>query len=139
MKHNHLSETLRRGAVRTSRRLMALALFLAAAAAHAVANGFARLSLSPAMHGELAAFGTLVQLVLEKDQAELPRVMEFCRHVGLPVCLEDLGCGQLGEEMLLLAAEKACAPEFSMGNMPFAVTPEELCRAILTLNPLARE
>ena len=109
------------------------------AAAHAVANGFARLSLSPAMHGELAAFGTLVQLVLEKDQAELPRVMEFCRHVGLPVCLEDLGCGQLGEEMLLLAAEKACAPEFSMGNMPFAVTPEELCRAILTLNQLARE
>lgn len=39
MKHNHLSETLRRGAVRTSRRLMALALFLATAAAHAAADG----------------------------------------------------------------------------------------------------
>lgn len=109
------------------------------AAAHAVANGFARLSLSPAMHGELAAFGTLVQLVLEKDQTELPRVMEFCRMAGLPVCLKDLGCGELGEEMLLLAAEKACAPEFSMGNMPFTVTPEDLCRAILTLNQLAGE
>ena len=39
MKHNHLSETLRRGAVRMSRRLMALALCLAAAAAHAAADG----------------------------------------------------------------------------------------------------
>ena len=107
------------------------------AAAHAVSNGFAELGACPSvMHGELVAFGTLVQLALEKDQAELLNVFNFCKAVGLPTSLEALGCAGLGEELLLLAAEKACAEKNTMANMPFAVTPEDVCRAIITVDRL---
>ena len=109
------------------------------AAAHAVCNGFTELGACPsAMHGELVAFGTLVQLALEKDQNELLSVMQFCKDVGLPTSLEDLDCAGLGEELLLLAAEKACEEKNSMKNMPFPVSPTELCRAILTVDRLGR-
>lgn len=107
------------------------------AAAHAISNGFAELGICPSvMHGELVAFGTLVQLVLEKDQNELPHVLEFCQQMGLPTTLEDLGCANLGEELLLMAAEKACSDKYSMSNMPFEVLPSDLCRAMVALNHL---
>ena len=64
--------------------------------------------------------------------------MQFCKDVGLPTSLEDLDCAGLGEELLLLAAEKACEEKNSMKNMPFPVSPTELCRAILTVDRLGR-
>lgn len=110
------------------------------AAAHAICNGFSELgACTSAMHGELVAFGTLVQLALEKDQTELLTVMEFCNSVGLPITLEQLGCSGLGEELLLLAAEKACSDKHTMSNMPFSVSPKQLCRAILSVNRLGQE
>lgn len=110
------------------------------AAAHAVHGGLAGLGVCPgALRGETVAFGTLVQLALENDRQELARAMEFCKKAGLPTTLEALGCPGLGPELLLLAAEKACAPETSMGNMPFAVTPQQVCRAVLAVDALGRE
>ena len=109
------------------------------AAAHAVNNAFSGVGLCPGvMHGELVAFGLLVQLTLEQDDEEFANVLRFCRMAGLPCTLADIGCGQLGPEMLELVAEKACDPSGPMKNMPFAVTPAALCEAIRTASARAQ-
>ena len=63
------------------------------AAAHAVNDGFAQEPQAHGMyHGEKVAFGTLVQLVLEKaPQEELEQVLAFLRDTGLPLTLAQLG------------------------------------------------
>lgn len=136
------------------------------AAAHAVHNGLTALKECHAMnHGEKVAFGTLTQLVLENTAPEeLERVVAWCAGVGLPVTLEELGLapidqtriaalcaglglpavlGELGadvlmREKLMIAARAACAPADTMGNLPFPVTPEDVCNAMLKADALGR-
>ncbi|MEG2177127.1 MAG: glycerol dehydrogenase, partial [Oscillibacter sp.] len=79
------------------------------AAAHALQKG---LTLIPALHrtyhGNKVAFCTLAQLVLEQvPREELEQLLTFCRAVGLPVCLADLGWSSVDHTLLRLAAEKA--------------------------------
>ncbi|MBQ6335277.1 MAG: iron-containing alcohol dehydrogenase family protein [Erysipelotrichaceae bacterium] len=42
------------------------------------------------LHGEIVSYGTLVQLLIDKQYEELRRVYDFNKKVGLPVCLKDL-------------------------------------------------
>lgn len=42
------------------------------------------------LHGEIVSYGTLVQLLLDKQYDELRRVYDFNRKVKLPTCLKDL-------------------------------------------------
>lgn len=42
------------------------------------------------LHGEIVSYGTLVQLLLDKQYDELRRVYDFNKKVKLPVCLKDL-------------------------------------------------
>lgn len=107
------------------------------AAAHAIHNG---LIIVPGMrkkHGEIVAFGTLVQMVLERrPMGEVERVMRWCREVGLPTRLEDLG--SLDLSYLTKAAEKACDPNDTMSCMPFQVTPKMVLDAVVETDRLAR-
>ena len=108
--------------------------------AHAVHNGLSVLGeCRGKMHGEKVAFGTLVQLCLEEDEEEFDRVLAFHRKIGLPVCLEELGIKQPDERHLLPAAGLACRSGGVMGNIPEEVTPECLCRAMLSTDRMARE
>lgn len=108
------------------------------AAAHAIHNGFTALPETHEMyHGEKVAFGTLVQLVLEnRSEDELDEVLDFCTTLGLPVNLEGLGVKEVNEEKIMEVAKLACAPEDTMGNMPFEVTPESLAAAIIAADAL---
>ena len=82
------------------------------------------------------AYGTLVQMVLEKrPMGEVERVMRWCRELGLPIMLEDLG--RLDMSYLEKAAEKACDPNDSMVNMPFPVTPNMVTQAMREVDSLA--
>jgi len=75
------------------------------------------------------AFGTLVQMVLEKrPMGEIERVMRWCKSMGLPIRLQELG--QLDRGQLHLAADKACDPSDSMACMPFLVTPKMVLDAM---------
>lgn len=108
------------------------------AAAHAIHDG---LTLLPAhtkfYHGEMVAFGTLCQLVLENSpEEELYEVLDFCLNVGLPVCLKDIGTDSIDDEMLMAIAEKTCIPEESVHNMPFPVTPAMVAAAIKTADKI---
>ena len=94
------------------------------AAAHGIHNG---LTVAPgcrvALHGEKVAFGTLAQLCLEDASAgEIDAVLAFCRSVGLPVTLGQIGLGAIDGAMLRRIAERAVEPGEVTHNEPFPVT-----------------
>lgn len=108
------------------------------AAAHAIHDGLTLLpSHTKYFHGEMVAFGTLCQLVLENSpEEELYEVLNFCDAVGLPVCLKDIGTDEIDDEMLKAIAEKTCIPEESVHNMPFPVTVDMVAAAIKTADKI---
>jgi glycerol dehydrogenase len=108
------------------------------AAAHSIYNGFTALEELTAMHGDVVAFGTLVQLILEEAPTEeFYEVMDFCNSVGLPVTLEQMGVTDVKRAMI--AAEKACAEGESIHNMIGDITPKELYSAMLVVDSLAKK
>ncbi|MCQ9628643.1 iron-containing alcohol dehydrogenase, partial [Cetobacterium somerae] len=72
------------------------------AAAHAIHNGLTALEeCHDLYHGEKVAFGTLVQLFLENaTMEEIDEVLFFCKNIGLPTSLEDLGVNSIEREKL---------------------------------------
>lgn len=110
------------------------------AAAHAIHNGLTMLEEThPLLHGEKVAFGTLVQMVLERrEMEEIKTIMEFCRACGLPVSLRELGLGAAQDERLLLAARASCDAADSMGNLSPGITPEGVLAAMKLTDLIAR-
>lgn len=94
------------------------------AIAHSVHNGITAIPASHGMlHGEKVAFGLIVQLVVEGRPAdEIEDVVRFCRAVGLPTRLADLGLGDLGDEQARIIAEVSVAPGETAHHEPFEVT-----------------
>lgn len=111
------------------------------AAAHSIYNGFTVLEeCEKTMHGEIVAFGTVVQLVLEDSPLEeIEEVMEFCLSVGLPITLEGIGVDPENKEHIMKAAVAACAEGETIHNMLGDVTPEQLFEAFIATDSLARE
>ncbi|MBO8433738.1 MAG: glycerol dehydrogenase [Tyzzerella sp.] len=110
------------------------------AAAHAIHDGLTILEgTHKYFHGEKVAFGTIAQLVLENaPMEEILEVLEFCKAVGLPVCLEDIGVDTITDEELIEVAEKACIPEESIYAMPFPITVESVAAAIKAADTLGK-
>ncbi len=111
------------------------------AGAHAIHNGFTAIPETHQFyHGEKVAFGTLVQLVLEDEaNTQIQEVVRFCTDVGLPTTLADLGITEIRPEQIRAVAELACVPEDTLGNMPFAVTPDAVYDAILGADAIGRK
>jgi glycerol dehydrogenase len=109
------------------------------ATAHSVYNGFTALEeCEKTMHGEIVAFGTVIQLVLENaPMDEIEEVMDFCVSVGLPITLEEIGVKD--KKRVIIAAEKACAPGESIHNMLGDVTAQQLNSAILAADAMGME
>ncbi|AIQ65806.1 glycerol dehydrogenase [Paenibacillus stellifer] len=108
------------------------------AAAHAIHNAMTGLEETrPILHGEKVAFGTLVQLVLEKaETAEIQEAIAFCQRVGLPTTLKQLHLDRADMGRLRLLAEGSCAETEPMHNMPFQVKPEGVLEALLEADRL---
>ena len=111
------------------------------AAAHAVNDGFAQEPQAHGMyHGEKVAFGTLVQLVLEKaPQEELEQVLAFLRATGLPLTLAPLGVKEIVPETLQKVAEAAVVPTQSTKNLRADITAQEVYDAILEADRIGRD
>ena len=121
------------------------------AAAHAIHDGLTAIHDIHAccMHGEVVAFGTICQLVLENSpEEELYEVLNFCDEVGLPVCLHDLMTNprtgevireELTEEEYKIVAAKTCIPDESIHNMPFPVTEDMVIAAIKAADKLGHD
>ena len=107
------------------------------AAAHAIHNGLISIPGLVKKHGEIVAYGTLVQMTLEgRPEEEVQRLMQWCRDIGLPTALSDLG--DVDASALPDAAKKACDPADTMSNMPFSVTPDMVVEAIEAVDALSR-
>lgn len=103
------------------------------AAAHAIHNGLTlHEEFRNVLHGEKVAFATIVQLVLEKaSEDEIAQVIAFCKKVGLPVTLKELGITSSDMDKLMVVAEASCSQESPMKNMPFEVQSVDVLEAIL--------
>lgn len=108
------------------------------AAAHAISEALKILpELKNMLHGELTAFGTLVQLILEDSpDEEVFLLLDFLKTVGLPTSLTIMGAKNISHERLMQVALLSCGQNTSMNNMPFKVSPEEVVSAILVADKI---
>jgi glycerol dehydrogenase len=111
------------------------------AAAHAVHNGLTVLpDTRAALHGEKVAFGTLVQMALDgTPPEEFAAVVRFCRTVGLPVTLAQLGVPAATDADIDAVAKRATQPGETIHNLPRPVTAADVAAAIRAAERLAAE
>ena len=110
------------------------------AAAHAINDGFAQVPQAHgALHGEKVAYGTLCQLILEKAPAEeFDQVFDFCKAVGLPTKLADLGIYEVIDDEIKAVAAAACVRTQSTKNLPFPVSEEDVVAAIYKVDEIGK-
>lgn len=110
------------------------------AGSHSVHNGFTVLEKTHAkLHGEKVAFGTLTQLVLEgRPKVCINELLSFCVSVGLPVCLEDLGVGDVTAKEIRQVAEATTAEGETIHSTWFSVTSDAVESAIWAADALGR-
>ncbi len=103
------------------------------AAAHSIHNGLTSLKETHSFyHGEKVAFGVLAGLQLtDSPMEESDTVFSFCEDVGLPTTLADIGLGNVDQDYLMLAAEKACDPQQPVHHEAGLMTPRKLYDAML--------
>lgn len=100
--------------------------------AHSVHNGLTSQPIcAQYTHGEKVAFGLLTQLVIEgRPQDEIKIVLNFCKSVGLPLTLNEVGVDATDEKAVREIAERALAPGESSHKEPFEVTVDMMIDAI---------
>lgn len=108
------------------------------ASAHSIHNGLTALAETHQFyHGEKVAFGVLAGLFLTDAPAdEVETVYSFCESVGLPTTLADIGLEDADGERLMIAAEKACAPDQPIHHEEGIVTEEKVFEAMMTADAM---
>jgi glycerol dehydrogenase len=106
--------------------------------AHALIRGLTAIpAIADKLHGELVAYGTLVQLCFEnRPDAEKTELLCLIESVNLPKCLADLGhegCLTADQEELITSLTMATA--YSANTAP-RVTPSRLLESILEVEEL---
>ena len=111
------------------------------ATAHSVHTGLTALAEThSSYHGEKVGFGVLTGLHLTDAPAdEVATVYSFCEDVGLPTTLADIGLGGADRGRLMVAAEKACAPDQPVHHEASVVTPAAVLDAMLAADALGQE
>jgi glycerol dehydrogenase len=109
-------------------------------AAHAIHNGFTVLEETHEYyHGEKVAFSTLVQLVMEdRPTEEIITITRFCKMVGLPVTLKELGLDGIDAEKLMQVATTATAEGETIHNMPFPVNAQMVFDSIIAADAIGQ-
>ena len=109
-------------------------------AAHGIHDGLTALPQTHRfLHGEKVAFCTLCLLMLEnRDSAEITEAIRFCRKLGLPTTLADLGLADASRDDITRVAEAALAPGECTFATPVELTVDTVRDAILALDAFAR-
>lgn len=101
------------------------------AAAHSIHNGLTEAAgAKNSLHGELVAYGILVQLALEGNMEEVKTLQAYYNSWGLPVCLEDLHIDARDVPLLAKVAQKATMPQESIHFMAGSITASTVLAAI---------
>lgn len=106
------------------------------AAAHAIYNGFTKISATHQVaHGLIVGYGNLCLLALEgRSDEEITGEIKLAASCGIPTMLKQIA--DMSEAELYIAAE-ASAKAAAMACMPFAVTPDMVIEAIRRIDRLA--
>lgn len=106
------------------------------AGAHSIAEGITELPpCAKLLHGEVVAFGILVQLIVEgADGAELDELYEFFRQVGLPTTFADLGIPDATDADIMKVAEASMRSYWDVE--PFTVNPHMVFDGMMMANAL---
>ncbi|MFV0476639.1 MAG: glycerol dehydrogenase [Parahaliea sp.] len=107
------------------------------AAAHGVAQSFTLLPQvhDDYLHGEMVAFGTLAQLMVQEQRVEALKVAEFFAAIGLPVHLGQLGLSSGDQTVLDTLVEGTLAFPF-IGNLLQPLDADAVRAAILAAHQL---
>ena len=102
------------------------------AASHAIHNGLTVLEQTHQYyHGEKVAFGTVASLFLtDKPTETINEVYGFCKAIGLPSTLADIGLAEATDEELLRVATSSCSEGETIHNEPIPVTPDMVFSAL---------
>ncbi|RNF38226.1 iron-containing alcohol dehydrogenase family protein [Planococcus salinus] len=101
------------------------------AAAHSIHNGLTEAKETKNhLHGELVAYGLLVQLALENDVVELEKLIHCYSEWGLPKTLKDLSIDPEQTELLKRIVQKATLPQESIHYMDVEITEDTVFQAI---------
>lgn len=106
------------------------------AGAHSIAEGITVLPpCAKLLHGEVVAFGLLVQLIVEgAPSAELDELYDFYNKVGLPSTFADLDIPDATEEDIMKVAEASMHSYWDVE--PFTVNPQMVYDGIMLANAL---
>ncbi|WP_299949450.1 glycerol dehydrogenase [uncultured Ruegeria sp.] len=109
--------------------------------AHALLRGITAVpTISKMLHGEMVAFGALIQMVVEdRSPTEIEQLLYVLIQVQLPVTFEQLGSdGTLSNEDIGRIVDATLAHSYAK-NMHPQLTPEALSHALLQADALGRE
>lgn len=104
--------------------------------AHALIRGLTAVpQLSLQLHGELVAYGTVVQAILEKrEPIFIEELRRFLKSVDLPTTIYDLGYAhELKEDDLNTIISNTLSNSYSANFVP-KITPEALKQALIQSN-----
>jgi glycerol dehydrogenase len=110
------------------------------ATAHSVHNGLTVLPQTHEYyHGEKVAIGVITSLFLtDKSKAITDEVYTFCKSVGLPTTLAEIGLSGVSRDELRKAAERACIPEEFIHREAADVSPDMVLNAMLAADAEGR-
>ncbi|MDD4239225.1 MAG: glycerol dehydrogenase [Desulfotomaculaceae bacterium] len=109
-------------------------------AAHSIHNGLTVLAGTHSLyHGEKVAFGVITGLQLIDELNLIDEVYDFFIDLGLPVCFEDLGLGDITEEQIIAVAANCCGEGNFMYHEPFAFDVSTIANAIKEADAIGRK
>lgn len=108
------------------------------AGAHSIAEGITVLPpCAKLLHGEVVAFGCLVQLIVEgAPTAEIDQLYDFFNAVGLPTTFADLGIAEATDEDIMKVAEASMHSYWDVE--PFTVNPRMVFDGIKMADALGK-
>jgi len=83
------------------------------------------------LHGEVVSYGLIIQACLERNEAELDRLISFFSQLGLPVTLAEVGIVDSESPGFREGLSLTCAKGSSAHNLTRPVDEKNLLQAIL--------
>ncbi len=104
---------------------------LRAAVAHGLLYGLGPIvHVDQNLHGDIVAFGMIVQLCLEKKEEELTTILPFFSKLGLPLTMKALGAASLDDPAVWEGLNRTCGKGSTVHTMPFPINPKMLLEGI---------
>ncbi|MEM1628867.1 MAG: glycerol dehydrogenase [Desulfurococcaceae archaeon] len=109
--------------------------------AHAIGNSLSVLEkkMKPIQyHGEMVAFGTLVEILIEGTLEQAMEYIKWAHSVGLPMTFEELGISEITDEDLYKVAEKVKATS-EYQRLPYDIGSDQIVDLMKLANEVGKK